>query len=106
MLIFLQYYWPFDEPIFTYLETINEITTLFFLYHMFTFTDWVPKAEVRYLLGWSFIAFTVTNLTLHIVLVIKETIKNTSHKWKVAAHKIRVKKILKQRKINRAEDEK
>ena len=69
MIIYLFHYWPFDKPIFTMLEIMNEITSILLLYHMFCFTDWVPEAETRYLMGWSFIGITCSNLVLHVVML-------------------------------------
>lgn len=70
MIIYLFTCWPFEEPIFTKIEVMNEITSIFLLYHMLTFTDWV-EVEERYLMGWSFIAVTSTNLAIHFLLLMK-----------------------------------
>ena len=64
--IYLLHAWPFDERKFTILEVINEITAIFLMYCCFTFTDWVPLAETRYLCGWIFIVIISTNLSFHV----------------------------------------
>ena len=105
MMIYLQSYRPFNDKIFTTLETFNEVTTIFLLYHMFTFTDWLPLASTRYIMGWSFIIFTSANLLVHVLLLLIETVKNTRYSWRKQAHKLRVKKALKKNYERKAENE-
>ena len=38
------------------------------------FTDFVPEAETRYLIGWSFIFFVVANMAVHFTILIKDMI--------------------------------
>ena len=105
MMIYLQSYEPFTDKIFTTLETFNEITSIFLLYHMFTFTDWLPLASTRYIMGWSFIVFTCANLLTHVLLLLIETVKNTRYSWRKQAHKLRVKKAMKKNRERNAENE-
>ena len=74
MVIYLLSYWPFEEDLFTKLEVLNEITTVFLLYCMLCFTDWVPGADTRYTIGWVFILITCTNLLIHLSLLAKNGI--------------------------------
>ena len=59
---------------------MNEITSIFLLYHMLCFSDFVPGATTRYLIGWYFIFFTSLNLTMHIILLIRNTLSNAKQK--------------------------
>ena len=105
MVIYLGHVWPFNEPIFTHLELLNEVTSVFLLYHALIFTDWVPQPDVRYLMGWSFIAVTCLNLVTHFILLISDTYLNSSRSLKKKIGKLKVKKALKERKVRRKEDE-
>jgi len=69
MMIYLLTFWPFEDPIFTKIELMNEITSLFLLYHMFTFTDWVPSATSMYISGWSFCFFACLNMGMHLYIL-------------------------------------
>ncbi len=44
------------------LEYFNEATILLCVYHEFLFTDFVDDADIRYLIGYSLIAFTCLNI--------------------------------------------
>jgi len=80
MIIYLGTYEPFEDPIFTKIELMNEITSVFLLYHMFCFTDWVPNASDRYIMGWSFICFTSLNLICHLVILARDQIFQFKYK--------------------------
>ena len=88
MIIYLCTFWPFVEPIFTKIEIMNEVTSIFLLYHMFTFTDWVPDASVRYLLGWSFIAVISANLAFHLSILTRSSIAKIFTTCKAKCHKM------------------
>ena len=77
------YYQPFEEVKIFRLEVMNELTNIILLYHLFFFTDFVGDAEVRYQIGWSFIAVTAGNMFVHFTLMVinmvcdlKEKIQN------------------------------
>ena len=54
---------------------MNEATNFIMLYHVMCFTDFVPEAEDRYLIGWSFLFFISLNLLVHLTLLIIDTMK-------------------------------
>ena len=87
MIIYLMYWWPFHTPLFTKIEVFNEVTTLLLLYHLFMFTDWLPKAKLRYLMGWSFIAITVVNLMFHLSSMLINTVGNLKKKVRKVHYK-------------------
>ena len=72
MIIYLLCFSPFEDPFFTKIEVMNEVTAIFLLYTMLCFTDWIPSAERRYIYGWFFIGFASLNMIVHIFLLFKE----------------------------------
>ena len=74
-LIYLVKFKPFDDNRVNRLEVMNEATNFVMLYHVMCFTDFVPEAEDRYYIGWSFIACIVVNLIVHMSLLIIDTTK-------------------------------
>ena len=73
-LIYLGWFRPFEDQRLVNLEIMNECTSLILLYHLMLFTDFVPEAETRYLIGWSFIFFVVANMAVHFTILIKDMI--------------------------------
>ncbi len=47
-------------------EIINEIITIFIMYHIFCFTDWVPDAHVQYNLGFSCLFINLLDLAFNL----------------------------------------
>ena len=91
MIIYLLYWWPFETPFFTKIEVLNEVTSILLVYHLFMFTDWLPLAQTRYIMGWSFITVTVMNLAFHLFNLISNSVssmrmkcRRTHHKWVMA----------------------
>ena len=54
------------------LETFAEVTTVFTLYTLLTFTD-IMEAKVRYEYGWIFIAIISVYIAVHLYLLVKDT---------------------------------
>ena len=73
-LCYLVRYQPFDDSRVNKLEVMNEATNFIMLYHVMCFTDLVPEAENRYMIGWSFVAMICMNLMVHLTLLFKDTI--------------------------------
>ena len=67
-------YQPFEERKILALEVMNETTNFILLYHVMCFTNFIPGAEDRYLLGWSFIGFLCCNMLVHLLLLVKDTV--------------------------------
>ena len=72
-LCYLVKYRPFDDNRVNNLEIMNEATNFVMLYHVMCFTDFVPEAEDRYFIGWSFVACICMNLMVHLTLLIMDT---------------------------------
>ena len=45
-IILVGYVKPYDSRLKNLNETINEVMTIFIMYHSFCFTDWLPDASV------------------------------------------------------------
>ena len=66
----------------TIVEIFNEVINLILMYHILCFTFFVPEANIRYLIGYSFIGFTVFNLSVHIILMLVEVFQSFSAAFK------------------------
>ena len=75
MVIYLLWYWPFEQRFNTAIEFFNEVTTVLMLYVAIAFTDYVPDAEVRYGAGWPFIGVQLINCGIHIFFLVKDVIR-------------------------------
>ena len=66
----------------TIVEIFNEVINLILMYHILCFTFFVPEAKIRYLIGYSFIGFTVFNLGVHIILMLVEVFQSLAATFK------------------------
>ena len=103
-MIYLLTFWPFEDPLFTKMELMNEIFSLLLLYHMLTFTDWLPSAEHRYLSGWSFAFFTCLNMAMHLTNLLKDQIRSLSIKVKKKLHKKTPRELAAEEKYKREQE--
>ena len=67
----------------TSVEIFNELINLILMYHIMCFTFFVPEANTRYLIGYSFIGFTVFNLSVHIILMLAEVFQSLHITFKI-----------------------
>lgn len=91
--IYLLHAYPFDEYKFTYLEVGNEVTSVFLLYCLLCFTDWVPLAETRYTMGWVFIFVIGANLAVHVIALCKNKVLLAMDKRKRLAQSRKQKRL-------------
>ena len=82
MIIYLMWFKPFEENFYTGIEVFNEITVIFLLYFMLTFSDWVPSSEQRYDLAWLFIAIVTLYISVHLFFLAKGVFDNLRLKSK------------------------
>ena len=68
-------------------EIINETITIFIMYHIFCFTDWVPDAKVQYNLGYSCLFFNFLHLSFNLSQLAFYTLKSIVYKMRV--HKMK-----------------
>lgn len=94
IIIFIQWWEPFKHRKMQRLETMNEMTEIYLLYHMQMFTDWILDPEVRFMTGWSFIGVIAVYMAVYLFLLIRGTIINLRLKCKKAKYKLKVKKAM------------
>ena len=73
MIIYFGFVWPFESVSITRLEIFNELISILLCYFMLTFTDWIPKPEIRYMMGWLFILVICLHLGTHMSIMIYNT---------------------------------
>ena len=80
--VYLLALWPLEKNRDNKLEVYNEITILLLLYHLMCFSDMVPEHQIRYSIGYSYIVCACTDICLHLVLILRENIRNVRLKIK------------------------
>lgn len=82
LIFYIQWYKPFLHPRMARIETFNELVEILLLYLMQMFTHFVPDAEIRYTLGWVFIAVLACYLAVHFTMLIRSSVGVTIFKCK------------------------
>ena len=82
MVIFLLQVKPFESPLATKIEVFNESTLVVLSYGLMMFTDFVPRPEDRYIIGWYYLTGSLINIMMHISRLIHAS-------YKVIARKVR-----------------
>ena len=77
--IYLLLLWPLKSNGETVLEVFNEVILFLLIYHLICFTDFVPKPETRYTMGYSYIFFAASSLFVHSFLLFRRNVINI---WK------------------------
>ena len=75
---------PYDKKRLHETEILNEVVTVFILYHIFCFTDWVPDANVKYELGFSCLLFNFVSLCVNILQIMYFTFRRLYRKARIA----------------------
>lgn len=92
---------PLDSKLKNQIETANEIFIGIITFHMLFFTDWIPKFESQYALGWSMIIWTFACIVFNILFIVyfayhhfwmvrmnqRDNIKDAKTKLKLWCHK-------------------
>ena len=73
MIIYLQWYQPFDLKSATHIETFNEVTVITLTYFLFCFTDFVAQAETRNSLGMYYNGVIFANIAVHMLIMLRNT---------------------------------
>ena len=87
MIIYLMWFSPFADPFYTKVEVMNETTTIFLLYSMLCFTDWITSPEDRFNYGWFYIVVTSANSAFHLYFLCKGSLHKIYWIW--LKHKIK-----------------
>ena len=69
MVIYLRWYKPMESPLTNMMETFNECTTIFLLYCLMCFTDFVPDEETRSKIGLFYIGVNLFHILVHLVFL-------------------------------------
>ena len=85
---YLIYFYPMEDTFTNRMEIFSEITNLVLMYHVLLFTDFVSDVEIRYGIGFSFIGCMGVFISVHLFLMIKDTL----HKCRDSARKRQKKK--------------
>ena len=88
-IILVGYIHPYQEKRHNQQEINNEIATIFIMYHIFCFTDWVSDADVKYNLGFSCLFFNFASLGYNIVMLLGFQFIDVRRKFKLAQIKYR-----------------
>lgn len=80
MIIFLQWGQPLETRFATNMETFNECTTLFVLYVVLSFSDFVGEPETRNQMGFVLIGIISTNVLVHIINLVVRLILEIKNK--------------------------
>ena len=91
MVIFIQWYRPFEYRSSVWLETFNEMTILVHTYFLLCFTDFMPDPEHRSTLGLVYIGVSLFNFAVHLCLVIVGVIGSAKQRCQRAYYKRKIK---------------
>ena len=69
MVIYLRWYKPMESPLANRMETFNECTTIFLIYCLMCFTDFVPDEETRSKIGLFYIGVNLFHILVHLVFL-------------------------------------
>ena len=81
MVIYLVYFNPLISQVDCFMETFNEVTAIFLMYHLMSFSDFVPSAETRNMMGFSFVAFAGFNIAIHLIRIGRENYDKLKSKF-------------------------
>ena len=82
MIIYLGHVWPLETPSATKMEILNECTIIMLTYGLMMFTDFVPDPETRFAIGWSYMAISLGNILVHLILLFRASGKQVKNSCK------------------------
>merc|ERR1719232_185597 len=71
---YLIYFYPMEDIFTNRMEIFSELTNLVLMYHVLLFTDFVGDIPVRYEIGYSFIGFMALFISVHLFLMMRDTL--------------------------------
>ena len=72
--IFVLWYMPLESKKANLVEVMNDCTVLLLTYHLWCFTDFVGEPETRHELGFVFIGTSLSNILVHLLLMLSQTV--------------------------------
>ena len=97
MVIYVQWYKPYETNFANNMETFNEATILMLNYYLFCFTDFVPIATIRNDLGVYYIYTSFFNIAVHLLIMFYNSILQIRIKILKCCHARRLKKTIKEK---------
>ena len=76
MIILIGWHRPLDSNFANNMELLNELTTLWILYTVMCFSDFVGDPVMRNLVGWAFISILGVFLSIHLMFLFGNTCKS------------------------------
>ena len=70
MIIFIQWYAPYESKYANNMETFNEFTIVLLNYLLMCFSDFVPSASTRHDIGFFYISIGLGNISVHVLIII------------------------------------
>ena len=75
LIILIGWHRPLESNFANNMELLNECTTVWILYAVMGFSDYVPDPATRNIIGWAFVAVLGVFLAIHLVFLIGSTCK-------------------------------
>ena len=94
MIIYIQWYKPFDKRATNLIETFNEVSIITLTYFLFCFTDFVPEPETRNNLGVYYNSITYFNISVHMIIMLCSSFHKIRLKCKKRRHANKIKKLM------------
>ena len=94
IVIYLQWYMPFESHFMNNIETFNELTALVLTYFLFCFTDFVPEPETRNDLGAYYNYVSFANIGVHISTMLYDSFQKIKLSCKRRYYARKAKKAL------------
>lgn len=63
---------PLESNFARRVEVMNECTLIWTSYCLFCFTDYLQTVEVRYKMGYAYMAISLANISTHIVFLLRD----------------------------------
>ena len=94
VIIVLQWSRPLESNFANNIETLNEVASLFALYHFMCFSKFIPEPSVRYDCGKAFIVLLCIYLFIHFTILFADVLKRVINKVRKKYYQRRNKKIM------------
>lgn len=88
MIMYLMYFRPFELNELNNIEIFNELTILISAYHMLLFTPWEANIDTQFLVGYSMIGVTATNIIVNTGIMFIKTIGKVKRTYRMVKQKI------------------
>ena len=79
MVIILGWFMPLDSKFANWMEILNEMTTMYILYMVLCFSDFVIDPATRHMCGYMFIGVLATFVLIHLSFLVVSTYKAIRH---------------------------